>query len=115
MRKRIVGNSTLKDGLEAQTHDEIEHLIQLEDYRLKKQDRELQKKLVSRVFWLIVCWLAFLAAVILLNGFGWKDFHLADEVLEFLIVGTTTGAIVGFLGMVLRYYFSLKHKKQQAT
>lgn len=64
-----------------------------------------RKKYASRLFFLILGWLAFLVIIILLQGFDFTRFGLPTPVLLAFIT-TTTAGVIGLLALVLKYLFS---------
>lgn len=68
------------------------------------QDRDERKKYASRVFWLVVIWLAAIGMILMLQGFGIGKFDLSDSVL-LMLIGTTTGSVVGIFLIVANYLF----------
>ena len=68
------------------------------------QDRIERKTYAGRVFWLVVAWLSSIGIILLLQGFGFKQFQLSDSVL-LMLIGTTTGSVVGIFLIIANYLF----------
>lgn len=79
----------------AKRRAEIENLDQVRDER---------KKYASRVYWLVVVWLAVIGFILVLQGFGFREFNLSDNVV-LMLIGTTTGSVVGIFLIVANYLF----------
>jgi hypothetical protein len=75
-----------------------------EHVRSMRQDTAERKLYASRIFFVLVTWLAFIVVVILIDGFQFRGFHLGDPVVISLIAGTATG-ILGLIAIVARYLF----------
>jgi hypothetical protein len=71
-----------------------------------EQDIDERKKYAHRAFCLVVAWLVVIGIILLLQGFHADGFELSGGVLEILI-GSTTGSIVGIFLIVTRYLFPL--------
>lgn len=71
-----------------------------------RQNREECKSYASRIFKLVCCWLSFIGAVVLLQGFLDPPgrFTLADSVL-IAVSTTTTGSVTAILIVVARHLF----------
>ena len=64
----------------------------------------VRKRLVWWVYGLVVVWLAFVAALVIMNGAP-SGFELTDSILDSLITSSTI-AIIGLLATVVTYYFT---------
>lgn len=69
-----------------------------------KQDISERQSYASRIYWVIIGWLAAMFGVVVLEGFGVGGFDLADSVLLTLIGGTTAN-VLGIFVLVARYLF----------
>lgn len=69
-----------------------------------EQDRTQRKAYSNRLFWLIVCWLAVAALIVLLQGFECAPFNLSVTVLATWI-GSTTATVLGLFAIVANYLF----------
>jgi hypothetical protein len=82
----------------------IENDMLREELGNRRQDREERQKYAVRVFCLVVGWLAFVAFVVLAQGFGRNMFLLADSVL-LMLIGSTTATVIGIFLIVANYLF----------
>lgn len=69
-----------------------------------KQNTEYRKNLTRWVMWTSVCWLGFVAVILVLNS-SINGFVLSDAVLAVLL-GTTTANVLGLALIVLKGMFS---------
>ena len=92
---------------------EEEHSFSKEREKLQLQgmsdDLQARKTWGERVFVLLVVWLAVVVLAVICQGFGWREFHVADSVLITLI--TTTTANVLSLGYIVANYLFPKPPK----
>ena len=72
-----------------------------------RQNISERKVYANRSFWLVVIWLLFIAAVILMQGLKHWGFELSNSIMITLI-GSTTGSVVGIFLIVSRYLFKTK-------
>ena len=72
-----------------------------------KQRRKLRELFSERIFWFAVAWAGFLVAVLLMEAFNWRLFHLDYRIIVALIAGTSAG-IIGLLAAVVKYIFPEK-------
>ena len=71
------------------------------------QDIGLRRDLAKAIFVLIALWLYFVGCIILLQGFRFGGFQLADSAIIALIT-TTTASVLGIFLVVTRYFFPEK-------
>lgn len=90
-------NSTLDDD------ERREHL------RSMRQDTDERKSYADRLFKFLVIYMLLVFAVLLLQGFAFLGFHLADAVIITLI-STTTANIIAVFVFVVKYLFHPKDK-----
>ncbi|HKV47685.1 MAG TPA: hypothetical protein VJN69_06300 [Candidatus Acidoferrales bacterium] len=69
-----------------------------------QQDIDERKEYAGRAFWLVVVWLVVIGIILFLEGFRWHSFDLTSGVLQVLI-GSTTGSIVGIFLILTHYLF----------
>lgn len=69
-----------------------------------RQDIEERKKYAHRAFCLVIVWLVVIGIILALQGFHILGFYLTSGVIQVLI-GSTTGSIVGIFLIVTRYLF----------
>lgn len=71
-----------------------------------KQDRGERKTYAKRIFWVTVIWLAVVAVILVLQGFGGGSgwFSLPSSVL-IATATTTTASVTAILVVVARYLF----------
>ena len=81
---------------------ELEHL---------KDHFQQRKKYARRILNLTCAWIFAVFALLLLDGFAWKGFHLSDSII-LTALGTTTANIVGVLVIVAKYFFPSDSSKQ---
>ena len=77
------------------------------DNDIKSEDKEQRKHFASKIFVLTICYLSFVALVLLLVGFRLFDFFLSDAVMITLL-GTTTATMIGVFNFVMKYLFNKK-------
>lgn len=81
---------------------EVEHLkVQLENAR---QDLDLRKKFGRQILRYLWAFSLFCGACLILQGFGWRNFHLDDPILVTLVGGTAASAF-GLVSVVLAGLF----------
>jgi len=68
------------------------------------QNIKARKRYASAVFILVISWVTLVFALLIFQGFGFRGFHLSDNVLLGAI-GSTTADIIGILLIVIRYLF----------
>jgi hypothetical protein len=61
----------------------------------------------TRIFWIMVSWLAAVVIAVGLQGFGGWKFHLSDSVIIAFIT-TTTVNVIGLGYIVAKYFFASK-------
>ena len=93
---------------EEKSYEEEEFKLKLRDLA---NDIEARKRYANRIFWLIVCWLIGMFAIMILQGFGSKMniFELSEQVLMSFIGGTTVN-ILGIFVIVVNYLFKKPQK-----
>ena len=74
------------------------------------QDREERRKYSGLIYWLVVGYLAFVGAIVLLAGLDHVPFGLPDSVLMVLI-GSTAASVVGLFAIVANYLFPQRPSK----
>jgi hypothetical protein len=69
-----------------------------------KDHFQQRKKYARRILNLTYVWIIAVLGLLLLDGFGWRGFHLADSII-LAALGTTTADIFGVLLIVMKYFF----------
>ena len=72
-----------------------------------KQDTIERKTYAFRIFLLTCAWVTAIYVLMILDGFGFKNFHLVDSVM-LAAIGSTTANIIGVFLIVARYFFPKK-------
>ncbi len=93
-----------KSGLEESEIQRSQKRAELESYQ---QDTKERKKYAARIFSLTCLWVVGIYALLLLQGFQYRGFRLADS-LVLAAIGSTTANIVGVFLIVTRYFFPKK-------
>ncbi|MCI5075252.1 hypothetical protein [Oricola sp.] len=88
-----------------------------ENFSLKEEISSLKQKLNTKnilddmlkpyalyAYVFMCCYSAFVAAILLMNGFGCFDNPIPESVMQFL-VGSTAATVIGLVGMVLTGIF----------
>jgi hypothetical protein len=96
-----------EDPDDCTTQEQLEILRQREVVRSFAQDTGERKKYAKRIFGLTCIWVVGIYALLLLQGFGYKGFHLSDQIL-LAAIGSTTANIIGVFLIVTRYFFPKK-------
>jgi hypothetical protein len=78
------------------------------------QDIRARKKYAFRIFALVASWITAILAILLVQGFGYKGFHLSDNVL-LAAIGSTTANIIGVLLIVIKYLFGGRGQSRSST
>lgn len=95
-------------GVEADLAEKrLKHKGIEEDLEDQKANRKMRFKYSTWVFAYLVCYSLFVGVLLILAGTKFKDFHLDDEVLKFLVGSTAVSAI----GLVAAVTTGLFHKK----
>ena len=103
--------ATLSPGALSETEEDVRETgVTLDDLdrRQKEQDIEARKKYVSRIYRLVVSWLAAVIGVVLLEGQGeapWLVPFSLDTAVLVALVTSATATVVGILLVVVRYLF----------
>jgi hypothetical protein len=75
-----------------------------------RSDIEAKRTAAKRTFWMVASWIVAVFVLLLLQGFGYRGFHLSDNVL-LAAIGSTTANVIGMLLIVLRHLFPSKGKE----
>jgi hypothetical protein len=85
--------------------------LELDDERRKlenaglAQDITARRKYAFRVFLLVIGWIIGIYLLLVFQGFGFRSFHLSDNIL-LAAIGSTTANIIGILLIIVKYLFS---------
>ena len=88
--------------------EELQRTKRLENDRYRAENKhwediyELRKENIPKLYWMVVCWLIFVAGCVVLTGLQY--FKLSDAVLIALIT-TTTATVIGLFIIVLQWLF----------
>ena len=94
---------------EPDTQSKLE--LELDDERRKlenvglAQDITARRKYAFRVFLLVIGWIIGIYLLLVFQGFGFRSFHLSDNIL-LAAIGSTTANIIGILLIIVKYLFS---------
>lgn len=100
----------IPDVADEQTNEELTAFEEQHNrlvLREHEQDINLRKDFASKIFWLVICWLVAMLAILVLEGFKIGDFSLSNSVVLALI-GSSTLNILGLLYVVTHYLFPKK-------
>jgi hypothetical protein len=97
----------IPDVPDSETEEEITNFEQqhnklvLQDH---SQNIKLRKEFATKIYWLVIGWVAAILAILILEGFRICNFSLTNSVMLALI-GSSTLNIVGLLYVVTHYLF----------
>lgn len=92
---------------EAENSQTIKAKFDYERLKSKIQDREERKKFATRIFWVIIAYIAIVFVVLFFCGYSCM--HFSDAVLITLL-STTTANVLSLLAIVFNYLFPKKIK-----
>lgn len=99
--------------------DLAEHKLSVELEALRQQldeardTHQLRLGYASRIFWLVVAWLACVAVAVFMSGFALWSFKLSDKVLITFITSTTIN-VVGLFVVVAKWMFPNGNSKKNS-
>lgn len=95
------------DVLESAVSLDLEEARKREELESIKQDRRERKKFATRIFWVVIAYIAVVFVVLFFCGYS--CIYLSDAVLITLL-STTTANILSLLVIVFNYLFPKKIK-----
>lgn len=93
------------DDLSAIEESQYEHEHKRAQIQRIKDNNSLRRDLTQSLSTLVERWLGFIALIMFLQGWGWSNFNLSNELLLALVGGTTV-TVTTLLIVALRYLFS---------